>query len=484
MDLTDVLQMLGRAGRPQFDSSGVARIFTQESKKGFYKHFLHTGFPVESSLHRVLDNHLGAEISAGTIPTKQDALDYLTWTFFFRRLHKNPSFYGLEISAEEHNTALAQTMANEYMVKLVDDSLDQLAESRCATVEATGDIGPTPLGKTMSYYYLSHKTIRYLVEQARRDASFQDVLCWVSHASEYDELPVRHNEDLINAELSRTLPFKAEVMQLPFGNAHVKAFLLFQAHFSRIDLPISDYVGDANSVLDQSIRIVQASIDVVTELGYLSSFRMLVMLLQCIKCARWPTDGPLSPFPGVDVAKEKQREDGANAAPKSLVEAAGAPAKELEQAATAAGVARSAMGPFLGSISRLPNIALSASGVCGAKVTVRFTRLNAARGDTQQGVRAYTPRFPKPQTEGFFVALSHHDRDEILALKRIGWQKRSVGGASRPERGSGSTPKLQANAWLAIPDPLSQRKMDVTVLSDAYINMQWSTDSIEVPEAH
>ncbi|KAI7148770.1 Sec63-domain-containing protein, partial [Hortaea werneckii] len=78
MDLTDVLQMLGRAGRPQFDTSGIARIFTQDSKKAFYKHFLHTGFPVESSLHNVLDNHLGAEVSAETIVTKQDALDYLT----------------------------------------------------------------------------------------------------------------------------------------------------------------------------------------------------------------------------------------------------------------------------------------------------------------------------------------------------------------------------------------------------------------------
>jgi antiviral helicase SLH1 len=66
MDLTDVLQMLGRAGRPQFDTSGIARIFTQDSKKAFYKHFLHTGFPVESSLHEVLDNHLGAEVSAET----------------------------------------------------------------------------------------------------------------------------------------------------------------------------------------------------------------------------------------------------------------------------------------------------------------------------------------------------------------------------------------------------------------------------------
>ena len=121
MDLTDVLQMLGRAGRPQFDTSGIARIFTQDAKKAFYKHFLHTGFPVESSLHKVLDNHIGAEVSAGVITTKQDALDYLTWTFFFRRLHKNPTYYGLEISAEEHRDSpiVAQQLAADYMIELV-----------------------------------------------------------------------------------------------------------------------------------------------------------------------------------------------------------------------------------------------------------------------------------------------------------------------------------------------------------------------------
>ena len=193
MDLTDVLQMLGRAGRPQFDTSGIARIFTQEAKKAFYKHFLHTGFPVESSLHNVLDNHLGAEISAGTIGTKQDALDYLTWTFLFRRLHKNPSYYGLEISSEDQNTIAAQQLASEFMFELVDKSLGELAESSCIALCSNGDLDSTPLGKIMSYYYLSHKTVRHLVKLAKRDASFEDVLAWMCCSTEFDELPVRHN---------------------------------------------------------------------------------------------------------------------------------------------------------------------------------------------------------------------------------------------------------------------------------------------------
>jgi len=46
--ITDVLQMMGRAGRPQFDDSGVALILVQDTKKHFYKKFLYEPFPVES----------------------------------------------------------------------------------------------------------------------------------------------------------------------------------------------------------------------------------------------------------------------------------------------------------------------------------------------------------------------------------------------------------------------------------------------------
>ena len=48
--ITDVLQMMGRAGRPQYDKHGVAVIMVHDPKKSFYKKFLYEPFPVESSL--------------------------------------------------------------------------------------------------------------------------------------------------------------------------------------------------------------------------------------------------------------------------------------------------------------------------------------------------------------------------------------------------------------------------------------------------
>lgn len=48
VSLADVLQMMGRAGRPQFDDQGKAVILVHDIKKDFYKKFLYEPFPVES----------------------------------------------------------------------------------------------------------------------------------------------------------------------------------------------------------------------------------------------------------------------------------------------------------------------------------------------------------------------------------------------------------------------------------------------------
>ncbi|OOF92952.1 hypothetical protein ASPCADRAFT_209610 [Aspergillus carbonarius ITEM 5010] len=479
MDLTDVLQMLGRAGRPQFDTSGIARIFTQDAKKAFYKHFLHTGFPVESTLHKVLDNHLGAEVSAGTINTKQDALDYLTWTFFFRRLHKNPSYYGLEISAEEHNTMAAQAIAQEFMIELVDKSLGELAESSCVVLDsATGDVDPTPFGKIMSYYYLSHKTIRYLMAHAKPNPTFQDVLSWMCSATEFDELPVRHNEDLINVELARNLPLSVESMgDLPLWDPHVKAFLLLQAYMSRIDLPITDYVGDQTSVLDQGIRIIQASIDVMAELGYLNACHMFMSLLQCIKSARWPEDSPLSILPGVNPG-EKQA-----ALPTSLTAFLSLPAKSVDSLLRKLNLPAQ----FTKATSYLPHLSLSLSTVSPTGITVSLARKNAPR---DKEIRIYAPRFPKPQTEGYFMLVYSATPDgkdaELLALKRVSWPSNRNGagaGSSRKPNDRNSNQKtgpLVVRSSVKFPQNQAgqSRRITVKVISDSYPGMEWTLSDV------
>ena len=121
--ITDVMQMMGRAGRPQFDTEAVAVVLVHDAKKNFYKKFMFEPFPVESSLADVLPEHFNAEIVGGTISSVQEAVDYLTWTYFFRRLVVNPTYYGL--------TQLATESVDDFLSRLVEDAVAELEESQC-----------------------------------------------------------------------------------------------------------------------------------------------------------------------------------------------------------------------------------------------------------------------------------------------------------------------------------------------------------------
>ena len=153
--LTDLLQMIGRAGRPGFDDHGVACVMVSEEKKNFYKKFLYEPFPVESSLATQLTDHLNAEIASGTLTNRKHCTDYLTWTYFFRRLTKNPTFYNLD-----GNDANA---INEYLRTLVNTTLFKLKEAGCIEVDLGDDsIRSTQLGYIASFYYLSHRTVAHM----------------------------------------------------------------------------------------------------------------------------------------------------------------------------------------------------------------------------------------------------------------------------------------------------------------------------------
>ncbi|CAM9363686.1 unnamed protein product [Sphacelaria rigidula] len=448
--ITDLLQMIGRAGRPQFDDHAVACILVHEPKKNFFKKFLYEPFPVESKLAGALHNHLSAECAGGAIRSRKDAMDYLTWTFYFVRLLANPSYYGLEDASTEG--------VQEHLLGLVDSTLLDLHDAGCIEMGGGGPAGSgdeeihaTPLAMIAGRYYLDYRTMK-LFQSSLGDEQVElttvEHLCrLLADAQEFAELPVRHNEDGLNGELSKKLPWPVGSFEL--DSPHVKAYLLLQAHFGRVPLPISDYVTDTRSVLDQAVRVLNAMLDIAagfglldTTIGLLSLHQMVVQASKFGLLAAWHDTDSLLQIPGVGPTQAGRiRAKGASSfrdlvlrgetSARKLLESSGLSTsdgggRERRPQGQGGGGQVAAAIRALAAVPAISNVSFTARPARGGsneevgqeadcEATVKVTIANPwnSRG------ALWTPRFPKAKELSWWLILGTED-GELLALKRVG----------------------------------------------------------------
>ncbi|KNC80924.1 activating signal cointegrator 1 complex subunit 3 [Sphaeroforma arctica JP610] len=416
MAVTEILQMMGRAGRPQFDDSATACILVQDTKKHFYKRFLYEPFPVESNLLQVLPDHINAEIAAGNIKSLQGGIDYLTWTYFFQRVALNPSYYGLD--------GTEASDVNKFLSRLIDEVLTSLDEHGCVFVDPDdGTIMSTPAGQIASYYYIAHESVGLMADELTESSTVEDVLDTMTNVEEYAELPVRHNEDLINGEMAKECVVPVDMSQL--DQPSVKANLLLQTRFSRGELPSTDYVTDTKTVLDQSIRILQAMIDISALQGHMSSALSTIKLMQMIIQSRWYSDSPLTMVDGIDQKTAASLEQkGLTIA--SLIEMAHKNKRDFYGALKKAGIGSGNKGNRVADgVLSLPLLRATAcvrdNGTDGSSrhrveetipISVNMNVVNERRNKT-----AYAPNWGRDVPEDWFILIEHNR--QLVALKRV-----------------------------------------------------------------
>ena len=81
--ILDVLQIFGRAGRPQFQDSGIGFICTTHDKLQHYLSAVTQQQPLESKFSRKLVDNLNAEISLGTVTSVSEAITWLGYSYLF-----------------------------------------------------------------------------------------------------------------------------------------------------------------------------------------------------------------------------------------------------------------------------------------------------------------------------------------------------------------------------------------------------------------
>ncbi|MEF8814917.1 MAG: DEAD/DEAH box helicase [Halovenus sp.] len=188
MSPIDILQMLGRAGRPGYDDRGYAWVVCDDDAADRYRRLLREGKTIESRLadrdgdvagsDDDLAEHLNAAICLGTIRDIGDAMDWLEDTFYFVRAQRAGSY----VSGDQLRERVAETLAWLVEAALVDR--EELA------------VEPTPLGRLASEFYLRLDTARSFADLAEREEidTFA-VLLAVATAGEFDSVSARSDEE-------------------------------------------------------------------------------------------------------------------------------------------------------------------------------------------------------------------------------------------------------------------------------------------------
>ncbi|KAL4857947.1 ATP-dependent DNA helicase MER3 [Chlorella vulgaris] len=173
------LQMVGRAGRPQFDTEGVAVIMTQKPHARRYEQLTSGSEVVESQLRAVLPELLNAEIVLRTIGDVSQAIAWARCTYLYVRMQRSPGAYGVppQPSAE----AFDRWLRDEVVLPTV----HELAKHGMVRLQEDGfGLEPLQPGRIMAERYIRMRSMVSLVsmEQGAAIPDLIGVLNEVNHS--------------------------------------------------------------------------------------------------------------------------------------------------------------------------------------------------------------------------------------------------------------------------------------------------------------
>ncbi|KAE9386751.1 Sec63-domain-containing protein [Gymnopus androsaceus JB14] len=407
----DVLQMMGSACRPRDDERSRCVLMCQQTKKDFYKKFLAEGLPIESHLPSMLHDYFLAEIAVKTIENKQDAMDILTWTYFYRRMTQNPNYYNLHNVSHQH--------LSEHLSELVETTLSDLMNSKCIAIEDESDeVSPLNLGMIAAYYNISYVTVEVYTLSLKERTKLKGLLEVVSSSAEFEIIPIRRHEDVLLRRLYDRLPVKLEAAGVNYESPHFKTFLLLQAHFSRIQLP-ADLVADQRLIIEKVLNLLSACVDVLSSNAWLNALGAMDLAQMCVQ-AVWDRDSPLKQVPHFE-ADVLQR--CADAGVESVYDVMD---MEDDKRTALLQMSNAQMQDVAAFVNSYPSLDVShelvkGSYTAGAPIILQVTLGRDVdeddEGDTDQTVVA--PYYPSKKMANWWLVVGEPSTRQLLVIKRV-----------------------------------------------------------------
>ncbi|WRT68140.1 uncharacterized protein IL334_005115 [Kwoniella shivajii] len=239
----DIQQMMGRAGRPQFDKTGTVVVMCEKSKVKKYQSMLYSESILESCLHRNLTEHVNCEIGLGTITTLGSAHE----SFLYIRIQQKPNHYAKAL--EDAGSDSQYKSWEEYLYHYIEESLSKLVDNGFVQrVEMEGSNGdykliPTQEGEILRRSMIAYHTMQRIMT-INEDSTLLDLLEILAGAYEYQDLRIRPGE-------AKDIKYKLDETVASYAD---KVFILLQAQLASIQLD-EDKKTEATSPLQTQMVI-------------------------------------------------------------------------------------------------------------------------------------------------------------------------------------------------------------------------------------
>jgi pre-mRNA-splicing helicase BRR2 len=412
--ITDLLRMLGRASRQSEDASARCLVLCHTPKREYLRKLLHEPLPIESHLDHYLHDHLNAEVVTKTIENKPDAVDYLTWTFFYRRLTQNPNYYGLQGATHRH--------LSDHLSELVESTVADLEESKCLAVEEEVDLSPLNLGMIASYYYIQYTSIELFASSITAKTKVKGVIEILAAASEFARLTIRNGEEQLLQKIAKHVP-NALPEQVKWEDPATKALVLLQAHYSRFTLS-NDLTSDLAFILGDCVKLLQALVDVISSYGWLRPALAAMEVSQMSVQGLWNKDHVLLQIPHFD----QRIVDELKALPAPVETVFDLLDMDEDVRNDVLQMSPHKLSDVALFCNAYPNIEVAYElGVdgdvaAGEAVTMKVSLSREGEDDESEDAAlgvVVCPRYPAPKREGWWLVVGDAGSNSLLSIKRI-----------------------------------------------------------------
>lgn len=288
----DILQMIGRAGRPQFETTGCALILTDELSKGKYENLLQGTTTLESSLHMNLVEHIIAEITLKTILSSEMALKWLKNTFFYVRYTRKPSSYR-SIS----DNIVGETV-KEQLSSFCEKTLKDLIDHEII-ISDQGTLRASAFGEALTRHYILSRTLKGILRKPP-GLKVHEILQLLSTSGEFDDIRLKHTEKRLYREINNNpllrFSFVDQKKQpISVTTREQKISLLIQYELGGLEFPIypgstkhhQTLVQDKFLIFRNCPRLLKCMIDCFIEKKDGNSLKSALFLYRSINGRGW-----------------------------------------------------------------------------------------------------------------------------------------------------------------------------------------------------